>query len=197
MKKLSAIAALLLGTTLACPAFAAPCDDFPKTMTQRAVGIIHDHAQSEQQKRVSLSALFQEAVDTDWIAKFVLGHYWNDLKAEEQKSYMQDYRNYVTHNYISKFSDDDADDITDIQVVEVKPQAEAGQYQAKTLVLSKTDPSVHVDYLLDGNGPKCRVHDIVVEGISLLTSQRSEFQTLAASSGVAGIMAAMDKQLAQ
>jgi ABC-type transporter MlaC component len=40
------------------------------------------------------------------------------------------------------------------------------------------------------------VHDIKLEGVSLLISQSSEFGTLAGSSGVKGVIDAMKKKIA-
>lgn len=185
---------LAASTFLASPAFAGPvCDAFANGMTRHVVEIFHDSTQSENQKRDALSGVFQQAVDTDWIGKFVLGRFWKTATPEQQTQYLSTYRTYLTHNYISKFNDEDGMSVDDIVITSIAPGAE-GQIDAKTLIKRKSDEDVHVDYMLDETGGKCKVHDIKVEGVSLLTTQRSEFSSLAGSSGVQGVIDAMQKK---
>lgn len=191
---------LLLATAsiiaFATPTFAADtlCDSFAKTMTRHIVDVFHDSSQSEAQKRAELSSVFQKAVDTDWIGKFVLGRFWKVANSAEQAEYLKDYRAYLTHNYVSKFNDEDGMSVDDITLGALTPQT-AGQFEAKTLIKRKGEEDVGVDYLLDDTSGKCQVHDIKVEGVSLLTTQRSEFSALANSAGVKGVIDAMKKQL--
>jgi phospholipid transport system substrate-binding protein len=196
MKNIAKIIVLIsaMSTT---PAFAAmpSCQDFTSIMTKKVIQVFHDKKQNEVQKRQELSSLFQNAVDTDWIGKFVLGRFWRTASSAEQAQYLTNYRNYITKNYISKFNDEAGLSVDDIVVASLTAN-EGGQFDAKTIIKRKNEEDVKVDYLLDNNSGECKVHDIKVEGVSLLTSQRSEFSALASSSGVKGVIAAMQKQLA-
>ena len=171
------------------------CDKFADTMTSHVVNIFHDKKQSEEEKKQSLSILFQEAVDTDWIGKFVLGRYWKTASAEEKVEYLKNYRNYLTMVYISKFNDEAGLAVDAIKIVDIKPAAQPNQFEANTVIQRNGQPDVRVAYALEQLPTKCQVHDIKVEGVSLLTSHRSEFAALAGKSGVKGVIDAMKKQL--
>ena len=196
MRKIYIVAAIFT-MFFALPAAAdeVSCGKFVSNMTNRTVDVFHDSKQNEVQKRKQLSTIFQEAVDTDWIGKFVLGRFWKTASADEKVQYLKIYRTYITNNYVSKFNDEDAMSVDEIKVLSLAPQQAAGQFEAKTLIVRKTDDDVHVDYLLDQTSGKCQVHDIKVEGVSLITSQRSEFGTVAGNSGVKGVIEAMQKKL--
>ena len=195
MKKLSILTIslwiLLVG---ASQASAVTCENFTADMTKNVISIFHDSTKSEDQKRKDLTEIFQEAVDTDWIGKFVLGTFWRGTTPDVQAEYLKTYNAYLAHTYISKFNDENAMNVDDIKVLALKP-LDAGTFEAKTIIKQKGDDDVAVDYLLDQNSGKCQVHDIKIEGVSLLTSQRSEFSSLAGSSGVAGVIAAMKKRI--
>jgi phospholipid transport system substrate-binding protein len=197
MQKKSLFALAVVSTILTSPSFAGDslCENFAQNMTKNAVAIFHNSKQSENEKRKQLSTLFQEAVDTDWIGKFVLGRFWKSASADEQKQYLDVYRPYITNSYVSKFNDEEAMSVSDIKIASLTPQQEDGQFEAKTLVQRSSEEDVHVDYLLDQSSGKCQVHDIKVEGVSLIASQRSEFGALAGNSGVKGVIAAIKKQL--
>ena len=173
------------------------CEVFANTMTAKVVDIFHDTKQTEEQKRETLSELFQQAVDTDWIGQFVLGRYWKSATAAEKAEYLKYYRTYLTTVYISKFNDESGHSVDAIKIAGMKPLGKPNQFAASTLIKRKGQPDVAVDYALEQSPEKCKVHDIKVENISLLTSQRSEFSTLAQKSGVKGVIAALKKQLAQ
>lgn len=158
------------------------------------MSVFHDTKQSEEQKRSSLSNIFQEAVDTDWIGKFVLGKFWRSASAAEQAEYLKDYRAYLTKTYVSKFNDDDGLNVEDIALSPLTKQGD--DYLAKTIIKRKNDEDVHVDYTLAQAGAKCQVHDIIIEGVSLLTSERSEFGSVASSGGVKNVITELQKQLA-
>ena len=184
-----------LATEGIAPAAPQTCEGFADTMTKKVVAIFHDETLNEDQKRQSLSTLFQQAVDTDWIGKFVLGKYWKTASAPEQAEYLKDYRNYLTMVYISKFDDESGKSVDAIKIAAIKPAAQPNQFDANTLIQRKGEPDVKVDYALEQSAAKCQVHDIKVEGISLLTSQRSEFGALASNSGVKGVIDSMVKKL--
>jgi phospholipid transport system substrate-binding protein len=180
---------------IASPAFAnEDCSGFTKATIAQVMDVFHNTASSEQQKRQALGAIFQRAVDTDWIGKYVLGRYWRSATPEQQQAYLPLYRSYITNNYVSKFKDEDGFSVDAITVGTVAPAA-AGGFEAKTLIQRKGEEDVHVDYLLENTGGQCHVHDIKVEGVSLLVSQRSEFGSLAGNGGIETIIAALKKKV--
>ncbi len=198
MKKfcIAALAYALFATSAtADDSVPAACDQFAPIMTKRTIDVFHDTTTNVAQKRAKLSALFDQGVDTDWIGKFVMGRYWAAASAADQQEFLSAYRKYLTLIYISKFDEEDGYNVENIRILSLTPK-DAGTFEAKTLISRKGDDDVHVDYLLDQASGKCLVHDIKVEGVSLITSERSEFGTLAASSGLRGVIAAMQKQLA-
>jgi phospholipid transport system substrate-binding protein len=179
--------AFFLGSAL--PAFAAPaaCPEFATEMSSRVVAIFHDTTKSEVQKRTALSATFDEAVDTDWIGKFVLGRFWKVATPEQQAAYLKVYKAYLTHTYISKFNEEDGAGVDAIKVTGITP-AQPNEFEAKSIIQQKGDDDVHVDYLLSDASGKCQVHDIKIEGVSLLATHRSEFNAMASSGGIDAVI---------
>jgi len=196
MKKLLALTAIS-AVIFANPVFADDnvCETYIPATLKHAVDIFHDTKKSEADKRKALAVIFEDAVDTDWIGKYVLGRFWKTASAEELVEYLKDYRAYLSHSYISKFKDEDGMNIEDIKLASLTPK-DAGEFEAKTIIKQKADEDVHVDYLMAQTNGKCKVHDIKLEGVSLLVSQSSEFGTLAGSSGVKGVIDAMKKKIA-
>ncbi len=173
------------------------CEKLVKTETAHAIDVLHNASLDTKAKGKELGAVFQRVVDIDWIGRYVLGRYWKTATPQQQGDYLSVYRNYLTQNYISKLDDADSIDADTIQILSIAAAPSGSGYEAKTLIQSKGDPDTHVDYLLDDKEGSCKVHDVRVEGVSLLVSQRSEFGNIAAASGVDGIIAQMRGKLSQ
>ena len=173
------------------------CEKFYNSMTKQVVDLFHDKSTSEEKKQRQLAILFLKAVDTDWIGKFVMGRFYKDARPDEQKDFLESYRYYLTGIYVSKFenADDSNFQLGDIKLLSLTPK-EDNQVTAKTLIQRKGEPDVHVNYLLLQTPEVCQVHDIEIEGVSLLNNQRSEFQALAGQAGIKAVIDTMKKRLA-
>jgi phospholipid transport system substrate-binding protein len=194
--RLSVLVATCAAVFCATPAMAegSVCEAFATSMSRDVVAVFHDAARSEEQKREALSSIFVKAVDTDWIGRFVLGRFFKAASKDEQDQYLKSYRSYITKTYISKFNAGMS--VEDIQVAGVTPK-DSSSFEAKTIIKRKAEEDVRVEYLLAATNGQCKVRDIKVEGVSLLASQRSEFSSLASSSGMKGVIAALSKQIAK
>ncbi len=170
------------------------CDAFAVNTIGRMVDVFHDRKKTEEQKKQMLSDIFQQAVDTDWIGQFVLGRHWKNASTAEQAEYLKNYRTYLTAVYISKFNDEAGLSVDAIKIADIKP-TQQNQFEANTLIQRQGEPDVHVSYALEQATARCQVHDIKVEGVSLLANHRSEFSAVAANSGVKGVINAIKKQL--
>jgi len=95
--------------------------------------------------------------------------------------------------YVSKFDDEDLSAV-ELQLAGMSKQR-SGSITTKTIIKRPGQPDVRVDYTLNEAGNRCLVRDIMIENVSLLTSQRSEFQSLAGQSGIAGVIEALKKKL--
>lgn len=207
LRKMLLVSALVTATAMVSPVVAQEpespasasaevgpvCGQFYENVTTQAQKIIRGPGKTTEQKQEELGVLFNKAVDTNWIGKFVLGRFWKTATPEEHKEYLDLYRQYLTKIYVSKFDDDDISNF-ELKLASMT-RNRSGDIAAKTMIQRPGQQDVHVDYTLTEVGGECRVHDIVIENVSLLSSQRSEFQALAGRSGIAGVIEAIKKQL--
>ncbi len=196
IKKIFIISSLFISSTFHISAEAKPvevCQSFIKNKTDIMLQIFHNTKLTESEKRRDLAVLFQESVDTDWIGKYILGHSWKNATEAEQKQYLKSYREYITHTYVSKYNDEDTKDIYDIKISSVIP-TQQNEFLASTLIKVKDDDDIKIDYVLAQSADKCQVHDINIEGVSLILTQRSEFSAAAGFSGINGVIKSMEKQ---
>lgn len=136
---------------------------------------------SESSKEQKLNQIFVEVMDIDWIGKFVLGKYWNKLDDAQKTKYLEHYRNYLIASYVPLFKDYNGQkiDIRDIKTIK----------QSQYLVVTDIEPSetngssYRVEYRVHYDNGTFKVRDIIAEGISMITTQRSEFSSILNNSG--------------
>ena len=181
-------AAVSLFAAVPQAAQAAGTDEASKyiqSVGDQALGIISDKAASKEAKQAKLSGLFGNAVDFQWVGRFVLGRYWKQVTDAQKNRYVTEYQKFLLLNYTSRFTDytsgtfrvtNSRDDGDNEFTVSTQMQAGGGEG-------SKGEP-VLVDYRIRKNASSFKIFDVIVEGVSLLTTQRTEFSSVINDKGI-------------
>ncbi len=142
-------------------------------------------------KQAKIEALFSDKVDINFVAKFVLGKNWRTATPQQQQAYIAAYRPFILKNYAGKLTKYSG------QTYTLKGSHVEDDATVVTMVIN--DPNgqdVNVDYRLHGDEGSFKIIDIVVEGVSLLSTQRSEFSGIVERKGLDGLIDALKSQVA-
>lgn len=172
-------------------AFAAPlparadekqdASNFANDLGHKALAVITDSNLSKPARQAKLQELFEQNVDIDWIGKFVLGRYWRTATEEQKQAYLTSYRTFTIAHYTSNISDFTN---ANFEVTRVRPADGGGNVVVMRIKRPQAEDIV-VEYTIrqqEGSGLK--VYDIVVEGVSMITTQRSEFNSVVSQKGI-------------
>lgn len=187
MKRFAGIAAaLLLTISTVQAAYAADAKAFVDSVAKQVLEVVKTDA-SPLDKQHKLEGIFSDKVDLNFIGKFVLGKHWREASPAQQTSYMAAYKPFILKNYASKLTKYSG------QTYDLKNPRDDGEASVVTMVIHDTNGSdVNVDYRVQNS----KIVDIVVEGVSLLTTQRSEFNSIVENKGIDGLIDALKKQVA-
>jgi phospholipid transport system substrate-binding protein len=173
-----------LGFIVSLPAHAEDTKEvteFANNLGNQAIAIITNKSLAEDARRTQLEALFVKNVDIDWIGKFVLGRYFRDTTDDQKKQYLTNYRTFLIKHYTSNLTE-----FTDanFEVIKVAPAETGGDTVTMRLKRPNAEDTI-VDYTVrkedDGS---LKVYDIIVEGVSMITTQRSEFGSVVSQKGM-------------
>lgn len=128
-----------------------------------------------------LRPLFTQNFDMPTIGRFVLGRYWNQATPAQQTSYTDLFTEMVVRTYTRRFvgyagqtfqiNGNRADGDTDVIV-----QSQINQTGGA--------PPIAVDWRVrDYGGGSFRILDVVIEGVSMAATQRSEFSSIIQRNG--------------
>lgn len=180
MRKIALFALALL----VLPAFAEAGEKEARAYVQKlsndVLAVLNSSAESGA-KQNKLISLFEQTVDTKWIGRFVLGRYYNQATAEQKKRYDALYRDFLIRSYVPKFKNYKGETV---ELTEVRKDGK-DEYSVKTNIVSPAGGQpIRVDYRVREAGGAFKVVDIISEGVSLITTQRSEFASVVSREGM-------------
>ena len=184
MLRRSLLAALFVLTATASNAAPPPVNPadavaFMNRLWGRAVEVLNrktDPAVREARFR----ELFRQDFDAPGIARFVLGRYWRAVSEEEQKEFVKLFEDYVVFVYTVRLADFGG------QSFKIRGSRSDGNgVIVSTDVVSPGNPTpLRMDWRLvtDDNG-SYKINDVIVEGVSMTMTQRSEFAAVVQRNG--------------
>lgn len=195
MKRILVTAALAASLAFSSIANAAPdpaaAKTFVDTVATQVLTLVKNETMSKDEKQAKIESIFSDKVDINFVAKYVLGASWRTATPQQQQDYIGAYKPFILKNYASKLTKYSG------QTYTLKNARADGDDNVVTMEID--DPSgqkVNVDYHLRNDSGSFKIVDIAVEGVSLLQTQRSEFNGIVQNKGIDGLIAALKAQVA-
>jgi phospholipid transport system substrate-binding protein len=188
--------ALCLAGTLSMPPAVAAAD--PAAMINdlgnRALEVLAKPV-SARQREARFHELFHEDFDVPAIARFVLGRYWRIATPEQQQEFVSLFDQYTTLTYSNRLSQYRGETL---RVTSSRPEP-TGSLVTSFILHTNGAPPARVDWRLAWTGDSYKITDVIVEGISMAVTQRSEFASVIRRHGgqVAGLLALLRQKNAQ
>jgi phospholipid transport system substrate-binding protein len=178
----SGFAALALGLVLTGRAGAA--DQSPSQvvdgLANQVVPILQDKALTSDQKRERIEQIAYQAMDFDTLSRLVLARNWSKFSPAQQSEFVEQFKQHLSVTYGRN-----VDNYHNEKVKLLGERAEGhGDVTVQTKIL-RGGPSedVLVDYRLRQRDGQWKIIDVIVEGVSLVSNFRSQFQDIVANGG--------------
>ncbi len=151
---------------------------------------LRDPGLSEQQKFSQLVATLSGPVDLDLVARLILGRYWRTASEAQRADYLKLFRDFALHTLATRL------DVYGGQNFEVTGAKAVGDQDALVSSRIVSDgPPVEVDWRIRERADHSLVAiDVIVEGVSLIVTQRSEFGAVIERQGMDGLLAELRRR---
>lgn len=164
-------------------------------LAERANTLLSDDSITPMERRDRFRSMFKESFDVPEVARFVLGRYWRKATPEERDEYLRLFEELVVGTWAPRFADYEKDKFTI-----VGSRAEGSDFARVSSVLSfGQSDSIRVDWWIGRHDNTYRIVDIVVEGVSMRVTHRSEFGSVIRNNGgrLDGLLQALRKKTQQ
>lgn len=187
------LAALLLALPLSAHANEKAAGDFISNIGNQVVTIVSDSKSSPAQRDQKLNSLFKKHVDIQWIGRFVLGRHFRTATDEQKKRYLAAYEGFVIQTYTARFNEYTGEKL---QVSSTRKEEDGDVAVDATIVRPKAE-NISVQFMIrfdKKNTPM--IFDVIIEGVSQLNTQRSEFDSIVARNGMDGLIERLESRKA-
>jgi phospholipid transport system substrate-binding protein len=140
-----------------------------------------------------LNAIWLQAFDVDGIGRAVLGKNWKKATDEQRKAYMELFPKYVAKLYAIQFSDYSGETFA----VKGSKTTSDGSTIVNAEIDEPNGEPIKLDFIVQGGSNGLKVTDVKVEGVSLLVTKRSEFDSVIAQKGIDGLIQAMRQKVSE
>jgi phospholipid transport system substrate-binding protein len=140
----------------------------------------------------AIAALLEHATDVELLSRLVLGRYWHRLNDEQKARYHSLFRDVVMHNFASRldqYAKDARGALEDRFTISGSAAAGKQDVLVRSMVRPVSGEPVAVDWRLRESDGGPAIIDVIIEGVSLLVSQRSEFAAVIERSNMEGLLA--------
>ncbi len=173
----------------------ADAADDPKALVQgigdQVVKVLQQNLPREKTEE-QLNAIWLQAFDVEGIGRAVLGKNWKKATDEQRKAYMELFPKYVAKLYAIQFSDYSGETFA---VKGSRPTSDGTVVNAE--IDQPNGEPIKLDFIVQSGGQGLKVRDVKVEGVSLLVTKRSEFDSVVAQKGIDGLIQALRQKVGE
>lgn len=199
MMAVGVIAVLLAGVVQPAPAagddIAANAEKFIGQLAEDAITKLTDESVTVEEQESRFRQIMQDYVAFQTIARWVLGgRHWRAASDDQRKRYLSLFEKLMVSTYAHRFQRYSGETL---EVTGVRNIDENQVLVQTTLKRPNADKPLRVDWRVRGQQDKLKVIDIMIEGLSMAQTQRSEFSSVLRDNGgdVDALMATLDERL--
>jgi len=180
---LASFCAILLSlTVLSAPASAGSASSAPSQFVQNlgntALMSLTGKNITRKAREDRVRKILHDNFDVQAIGKFALGTSWRDATDAQRKEYTSLFEDMIVQTYTTRFEDYSG------QKLKVDGSEPSGSdFIVSSQVLQQDGPPVNLQWRVRQKDGGLRVVDVVVEGVSMSVTQRSDFASVIQNGG--------------
>lgn len=188
MRTIVASVLLLCSLSLCLPVQAsATVTEEVKRVVDEVVRIVSDAGlkkpQQEPQRRQALKAAISRIFDYTEMAQRSLATHWKDRTPAERQEFVQLFETLLENSYSGKI-----ESYHNEKIVYLGESIDGNHAEVKSKVIAPKGDEYSLDYRLINKGGKWMVYDVVIEGVSLVSNYRGQFNRIINNQGYPGLL---------
>ena len=168
--------------------------DLVKASVSRVLAIVqapHAVVSDGGQRRTDIRRVAHRLFDFDEMARLTLARHWKDRSAQEQEEFVRLFTDLLERSYLTTIENYAGERITFLG------ESVSGPYaQVRSRITTDRRVEISIEYRLVESGARWAVYDVVLDGVSLVSNYRSQFNSIIRTSSFADLLAKLrNKQI--
>lgn len=187
---LSSLAVGLLPATAkaeASPEAIKGASQFIQWLADQAIAVLGSTSSTLETRESEFRRLLSQGFAMPFIGRFVLGRYWRTATPEQREDYQELFAEYILRTYSSRLGGYAGETFN---VTGARPAGKQDILVA-TRIDRPSGPPIKADWRVRVFDNEYKIIDIMVEGVSMAVTQRSEFTNVVRSQGFEGLLQAL------
>jgi phospholipid transport system substrate-binding protein len=186
--------AVLVAASLPSPTRADdPAAAVVERTTSGVIAILVDSSLGTDVKRKRVEDVVLASVDFETLSKLVLARNWSRFTEPQRSEFMGLFKNHLSMTYgrnVESYKNEK------VQITGSRAET-GGDATVKTKIVRGAPNDILVDYRLRQRDGTWKIIDVVIEGVSLVSNFRSQFQDVVASGGPERLLALLREKNAK
>jgi phospholipid transport system substrate-binding protein len=171
-------ASLVVGAAHPVPAADGPSAVVERT-TSSVIAILTDAKLSTDEKRKRVEDVVLASVDFETLSKLVIASNWSKFSEAQRAEFMTLFKNHLSMTYGRNVESYKNEKVT----ITGSREESGGDTTVKTKILRGGPGDILVDYRMRQTAGTWKIIDVIIEGVSLVSNFRSQFQDVVAGGG--------------
>jgi len=182
---------LILGFMAVLPSEAATktspevAEKFIQKLGDEAVKILSDKSIPLSKREADIRELLRRNFDLETIGRFVLSRYWRTATPDEKSDYMSLFGEYVLRTYARRLG---AYGNETFQIMSAKPLGSRDAIVLTKITTQAGGQPLTAGWRVRDANESYKLIDVMVEGVSMVAAQRSEFESIIQKQGLTGLI---------
>lgn len=148
--------------------------EFVDVMARTALGFLADKSLDQDRKKAAFADLLNDSFDMKTIGRFSLGRYWRVSTKDQRREYLDLFQNMVINVYSERFLEYSG------QKFETRNYRRESEKDTivTSFVIPEDGQEIQVDWRIRYKDGRFQVVDVIVEGVSMSMTQRSDFSAV-------------------
>ena len=179
--------ALVLGLAVGLTVFGdaveagVPTDQL-RNATDRVLQVLQNpdlkQAARGEARRQQIRAVADEIFNWEETGKRALARHWQSRSPKERQEFSALFADLIERSYVGKIERYSGE-----RVVYADEAVEGDHATVRTKLITKSNTEIPIDYRMQKEGDRWRAYDVVIEGVSLVSNYRSQFNRIIQQSG--------------
>ena len=159
----------------------------------RVIDILADKNASADDKRHRIQDVVYANLDFETLTKLVLARNWSRFDDGQRAKFMDEFKQHLSMTYGRNVESYHNEKVT---ILESRHEVN-GDATVRTKILRGGPGDISVDYRLRQRDGAWRIIDVIIEGVSLVSNFRSQFQDVVSNGGPDRLIALLEEKNAK
>lgn len=168
------LTAWLLLAAAVSPASAASPTEVVQAAVEQVIRVVHDAdlagPAARERRHQELQRIVDNLLDFPEMTRRSLGQHWNDRTPQEREEFVGLFKAFLEHSYVGKL-----ENCSGLEMLYVSETIDGDYATVRSKASVGRKKGLSVDYRLHQDGSRWAVYDVVIEGFSIVSTYRAQF----------------------